>query len=218
MWPAASRRIAIAQCGSRRRCVVLLIEYRLAPEHPFPAALEGAVAAVRWMREHGPDGRAAARRAFLLGESAGGGLALATLLAPPSRARRYSSECGARSRICSRSPCRGAAMRRCSRSRRSSPRSTGSSRGCGLEGCAAESSDRSVHRRAGASSYASRGSSGERAEVVRLQVSRGPRTEGHGAGADGRHRAGRTSRPPKQWDIRMRPIDECKRSPASEAD
>ena len=63
------------------RCAVLLIEYRLAPEHPFPAALEDAVAAFRWMREHGPDGRVAARRAFLLGDSAGGGLALATLLA-----------------------------------------------------------------------------------------------------------------------------------------
>jgi acetyl esterase/lipase len=63
------------------RCAVLLIEYRLAPEHPFPAALEDAVAAFRWMREHGPDGPAAARRAFVLGDSAGGGLALATLLA-----------------------------------------------------------------------------------------------------------------------------------------
>ena len=63
------------------RCAVLLVEYRLAPEHPFPAALEDAVAAFCWMREHGPDGPAAARRAFLLGDSAGGGLALATLLA-----------------------------------------------------------------------------------------------------------------------------------------
>ncbi len=63
------------------RCAVLLIEYRLAPEHPFPAALEDAVTAFRWMCEHGPEGRAPARRAFLLGDSAGGGLALATLLA-----------------------------------------------------------------------------------------------------------------------------------------
>lgn len=63
------------------RCAVLLIEYRLAPEHPFPAALEDAVAAFRWMREHGPEGPGPARRAFLLGDSAGGGLVLATLLA-----------------------------------------------------------------------------------------------------------------------------------------
>lgn len=63
------------------RCAVLLIEYRLAPEHPFPAALEDAVIAFRWMCEHGPDEPSPAQRAFLLGDSAGGGLALATLLA-----------------------------------------------------------------------------------------------------------------------------------------
>lgn len=63
------------------RCAVLLIEYRLAPEHPFPQALEDAVVAFRWMREQGPDGPATAPRAFLLGDSAGGGLALATLVA-----------------------------------------------------------------------------------------------------------------------------------------
>ncbi|MGH8317062.1 MAG: alpha/beta hydrolase [Steroidobacteraceae bacterium] len=63
------------------RCAVLLIEYRLAPEHPFPAALEDALTAFRWMREHGPEGPGPAERAFLLGDSAGGGLALATLLA-----------------------------------------------------------------------------------------------------------------------------------------
>ncbi len=63
------------------RCAVLLIDYRLAPEHPFPAALEDAVMAFRWMRGHGPLGSAPARRAFVLGDSAGGGLALATLLA-----------------------------------------------------------------------------------------------------------------------------------------
>jgi acetyl esterase/lipase len=68
------------------RCAVLLIEYRLAPEHPFPAALEDAVTAFRWMREHGPGGPAPARRAFLLGDSAGGGLVLATLLALQQRA------------------------------------------------------------------------------------------------------------------------------------
>ena len=63
------------------RCAVLLLEYRLAPEHPFPAALEDAVRGFRWICEHGPEGRAPARRALLLGDSAGGGLALATLLA-----------------------------------------------------------------------------------------------------------------------------------------
>jgi len=69
------------------RCAVLLLEYRLAPEHPFPAALEDAVVAFRWMCEHGPSEPGPAQRAFLLGDSAGGGLALATLLALRERRR-----------------------------------------------------------------------------------------------------------------------------------
>jgi monoterpene epsilon-lactone hydrolase len=67
-------------------CAVLLIEYRLAPEHPFPAALEDAVTAFRWMSEHGPEGASPAERTFVLGDSAGGGLALAMLLALRDRA------------------------------------------------------------------------------------------------------------------------------------
>lgn len=62
------------------RCSVLLIDYRLAPEHPFPAAVEDAVQAFLWMRANGPDGPAPAQRSFVLGDSAGGGLALALLL------------------------------------------------------------------------------------------------------------------------------------------
>ena len=53
---------------------VLVIDYRLAPEHPFPAALEDAVAAYRWLA-----GRFDPRRIAFMGDSAGGGLALATL-------------------------------------------------------------------------------------------------------------------------------------------
>jgi monoterpene epsilon-lactone hydrolase len=60
---------------------VLVIDYRLAPEHPFPAAVNDAVAALRWMRDHGPAGAAPARATFVAGDSAGGGLTLATLLA-----------------------------------------------------------------------------------------------------------------------------------------
>lgn len=62
------------------RCAVLLIDYRLAPEHPFPAAVEDATQAFLWMRENGPRGPAPAHRSFVLGDSAGGGLALALLL------------------------------------------------------------------------------------------------------------------------------------------
>jgi acetyl esterase/lipase len=56
---------------------LLVIDYRLAPEHPFPCALEDAVSAYRWLLDTGAD----PRRMAVLGDSAGGGLALALLLA-----------------------------------------------------------------------------------------------------------------------------------------
>ncbi len=56
---------------------VLLIDYRLAPEHPHPAAVEDAVAAYRWLLSTG----AAASRITVAGDSAGGGLTVATLVA-----------------------------------------------------------------------------------------------------------------------------------------
>ncbi len=62
-------------------CAVLIIDYRLAPEHPFPAAVDDALAALRWMRANGPDGAGEAATTFVAGESAGGGLTIATLIA-----------------------------------------------------------------------------------------------------------------------------------------
>jgi acetyl esterase/lipase len=56
---------------------VLLLDYRLAPEPVCPAALEDAVAAYRWLLDEGVD----ARQIVMAGDSAGGGLALATLAA-----------------------------------------------------------------------------------------------------------------------------------------
>jgi acetyl esterase/lipase len=73
--PATHRPItaALARLTGRR---VLAIDYRLAPEHRFPAALDDCVAAYRWLLERGiePDSIA------LAGDSAGGGLVLATLV------------------------------------------------------------------------------------------------------------------------------------------
>jgi acetyl esterase/lipase len=61
-------------------CSVLLVDYRLAPEHPFPAAVEDVLSSYRWMCSNGPGGENPARKTFIGGNSAGGCLALATLL------------------------------------------------------------------------------------------------------------------------------------------
>jgi acetyl esterase/lipase len=55
---------------------VLLIDYRLAPEHPFPAAVEDAGKAYQWLLASG----IAPEQIVIGGDSAGGGLALSTLL------------------------------------------------------------------------------------------------------------------------------------------
>lgn len=73
--PLAGRIAAAAQCA------VLLIEYRLAPEHPFPAGLDDCITAYQWMRKHSPNGSANASQCFIAGDSAGGNLTLAGLLA-----------------------------------------------------------------------------------------------------------------------------------------
>ena len=70
-----------AQISTAAQCAVLLPDYRLAPEHRFPAGLEDCVRAYEWMLATGPYGPASAGATFIAGDSAGGGLTLATLLA-----------------------------------------------------------------------------------------------------------------------------------------
>jgi monoterpene epsilon-lactone hydrolase len=66
----------IWRIAAAARAQVLCIDYRLAPEHPFPAALDDAVNAYRWLLAEGAD----PRRVALMGDSSGGGLVFATLL------------------------------------------------------------------------------------------------------------------------------------------
>ncbi len=57
-------------------CRALVIDYRLAPEHPFPAAIEDVTAAYRWLLDQG----ILPHHIVIVGVSSGGGLTLATLV------------------------------------------------------------------------------------------------------------------------------------------
>lgn len=74
-----------AHISAAAKCAVLLPDYRLAPEHPFPAGLDDCVDAHEWMIANGPSGPAPAKATFIAGDSAGGNLTLATLLALKDR-------------------------------------------------------------------------------------------------------------------------------------
>ena len=64
----------IARAGGMR---ALGLDYRLAPENPFPAAVDDSVAAYRWLLSNGQD----PGKVVIAGDSAGGGLALSALVA-----------------------------------------------------------------------------------------------------------------------------------------
>jgi epsilon-lactone hydrolase len=67
----------VSDLARRARARVVTVDYRLAPEHPYPAAVDDACAAYEGLLEQGVD----AGKIALAGESAGGGLAVATFLA-----------------------------------------------------------------------------------------------------------------------------------------
>ena len=72
-----SHRHMVAQLGRDAHARTLALDYRLAPEHPFPAALEDTLAAYRFLLAQG----IASQRIALCGESAGGGLTVAAMIA-----------------------------------------------------------------------------------------------------------------------------------------
>jgi monoterpene epsilon-lactone hydrolase len=74
---ANAYRLFVSHLATRVKARVLIPEYRLAPENPFPAAFEDAFAAYRWLLNRGT----APQSLAIAGDSCGGGLTVATLAA-----------------------------------------------------------------------------------------------------------------------------------------
>ena len=70
-------RMHVAKLAKAAGVAMLLFDYRLAPEHPAPAAVEDTLEAYRWLLAEGFE----ARNLVVAGESAGGGLCIAALVA-----------------------------------------------------------------------------------------------------------------------------------------
>jgi acetyl esterase/lipase len=74
---AKAYRLFVSHLAAQLKARVLIADYRLAPENPFPAAFEDSVAVYRWLIDQGVAPQALA----IAGDSCGGGLTIATLVA-----------------------------------------------------------------------------------------------------------------------------------------
>jgi acetyl esterase len=91
MSPDSHARLA-KELAAASGAIVVSVDYRLAPEHPYPVPLDDAVAAFRWVRDHASELGGDPDRVGLAGDSAGGNLTAAATLRllanaePPPRA------------------------------------------------------------------------------------------------------------------------------------
>jgi acetyl esterase/lipase len=79
MGSPRSHRTLTARFAELSRGAVLVVDYRLMPEHPRRAGIEDCREAYRWMLGHGPDGASPASAVFVAGDSAGGNLTLSLI-------------------------------------------------------------------------------------------------------------------------------------------
>lgn len=82
-----SHDVVCRELALQANCVVVSIDYRLAPEHKFPAAVDDAWAALEWVANHGEELHGDSSRLAVAGDSAGGNLAaVVSLMARDAKA------------------------------------------------------------------------------------------------------------------------------------
>jgi acetyl esterase len=89
------------------RAIMVSVDYRQAPEHPFPTAPNDAYAAYLWTTRHAKEFNGAPMRVAVGGESAGGNLATVVSMSTTAAIRRIRMRCRCRpirSRACRRRP------------------------------------------------------------------------------------------------------------------